>query len=187
MQAVIDRFVGQHRFLSNFHPSRMVVRVESDSDLAREIRQCSGRGQMDGLEVHHRLGPDHDYYDLVVPTIEHGFQSDKAATAVEQLVVLRSDTPATAKSRGRRVRMRDDWEQVKLDVMRRWLRLKFATPSFRAALLATGDAELIEGNNWNDTYWGCASRGSAWVGENHLGRLLMEVRAALPTPGKVAT
>jgi ribA/ribD-fused uncharacterized protein len=173
----IDRFVGQHRFLSNFCPSPMAIFVLTDTDLAIEIRRISGLGQMDGLVVM----ADHEGggYHVGVLTVEHGFQSDKAATAVEQLVVLRSDTAATAKSRGRRVRMRDDWEDVKLDVMRRWLRLKFSTPSFRDALIATGDAELIEGNTWHDTQWGCVQRGGAWVGENMLGKLLMEVRAEI--------
>lgn len=38
--------------------------------------------------------------------------------------------------------------------------------------MLTGDAELIEGNNWGDTFWGvCNGRG-----ENMLGKLLMEIR-----------
>jgi ribA/ribD-fused uncharacterized protein len=67
---------------------------------------------------------------------------------------------------------RADWEAVKLEVMKEILRLKFSEPSLREALLATGDAPLIEANTWNDTFWGvCRGRG-----QNHLGRLLEEVR-----------
>ena len=43
------------------------------------------------------------------------------------------------------------------------------------ALMDTGDAELIEGNNWNDTFWGVCNN----AGENNLGKLLMKIRAAL--------
>ena len=39
-------------------------------------------------------------------------------------------------------------------------------------LINTGDAILIEGNTWGDTYWGVCDG----VGENRLGKLLMEVR-----------
>ena len=39
-------------------------------------------------------------------------------------------------------------------------------------LLATGDAILIEGNTWNDTYWGVCNG----VGKNTLGQLLMKIR-----------
>ncbi len=52
------------------------------------------------------------------------------------------------------------------------LRAKFAVPELRDALLATGDAELVEGNTWSDVYWGvCGGRG-----RNQLGRTLMRIR-----------
>ena len=39
----------------------------------------------------------------------------------------------------------------------------------------TNNEELIEGNTWNDTYWGvCNGRG-----QNHLGKILMKVRSLL--------
>ena len=85
-------------------------------------------------------------------------------------------SPAEAKRFGRRVRLRLDWEQVKLDIMRQLVADKFArSDELRRRLLATGDAELVEGNAWNDTFWGvCRGRG-----QNHLGRILMEVRDGL--------
>ena len=52
------------------------------------------------------------------------------------------------------------------------LQAKFAVPALRDALLATGDAELVEGNTWGDTYWGvCGGRG-----RNQLGRTLTRIR-----------
>ena len=42
-------------------------------------------------------------------------------------------------------------------------------------LLGTGDTYLEEGNTWNDTFWGVCNG----VGENNLGRILMEVREEL--------
>ena len=81
-----------------------------------------------------------------------------------------------AKRLGRRVELRSDWEEVKIDIMRQVLKSKFTqNPELREKLIATGDTELIEGNNWNDRFWGVC-RG---VGKNHLGKLLMEVRAEL--------
>lgn len=54
------------------------------------------------------------------------------------------------------------------------IRLKFRDPLFRAQLIATGEEELVEGNRWNDKFWGvCLMTGQ---GENWLGRLLMQVR-----------
>ena len=85
-------------------------------------------------------------------------------------------SPLIAKRKGRRVELRSDWEAVKIEVMREVLRCKFSqNPDLKAKLIATGDAELIEGNNWNDTFWGvCRDKG-----RNHLGKLLMELRAEL--------
>ena len=52
------------------------------------------------------------------------------------------------------------------------LRCKFQVPELREKLLATGDEELIEGNWWNDKFWGvCKGEGC-----NMLGLILMEVR-----------
>jgi predicted NAD-dependent protein-ADP-ribosyltransferase YbiA (DUF1768 family) len=42
-------------------------------------------------------------------------------------------------------------------------------------LVATGDLDLVERNRWRDTFWGVCNG----IGENHLGRILMIVRAEL--------
>jgi predicted NAD-dependent protein-ADP-ribosyltransferase YbiA (DUF1768 family) len=65
---------------------------------------------------------------------------------------------------------------MKLPVMEHLLRQKFFTGSELAAkLVQTGDAILMEGNNWGDSFWGVC----AGVGSNHLGRLLMLIRKEL--------
>lgn len=79
---------------------------------------------------------------------------------------------------GRNVVLRDDWERVKLNVMKEILIIKFTTNQGLAEmLLATGEEQLVEGNTWNDHYWGVCNG----VGQNHLGKLLEEVRAMLRT------
>lgn len=42
-------------------------------------------------------------------------------------------------------------------------------------LLLTGNEELIEGNTWGDRIWGTVNG----VGENRLGKILMQVREEL--------
>ena len=59
--------------------------------------------------------------------------------------------------------------------MRELLRQKFAHPDLRRLLLATGDAELVEGNTWGDTFWGTVDG----KGENHLGKILTRIRTEL--------
>lgn len=87
-------------------------------------------------------------------------------------------TGVIAKRAGRKVTLRSDWEAVKVDIMREVVRAKFSqNPDLLKKLLDTGDAELVEGNSWHDTFWGVDQ--TTGEGENHLGRILMEIRTEL--------
>lgn len=113
-----------------------------------------------------------DYKGLRWRTVEHAFQAAKTLDRARFLAIHDAETPAKAKRIGRQCRMRADWDQVKQGVMLDLLRIKFKDPDMRAALLATGNKILIEGNTWGDRYWGVYNG----EGENHLGKLLMQVR-----------
>lgn len=83
---------------------------------------------------------------------------------------------AEAKRAGRKLVIREDWEQVKEGVMLELLRYKFGNnQQLRTKLLATGTAKLVEYNTWHDTYWGVCGG----AGQNRLGILLMQVREEL--------
>jgi ribA/ribD-fused uncharacterized protein len=105
-------------------------------------------------------------------TVEHAYQAAKTFDLDERRVIRKVNTPGEAKRLGKKVTMRQDWDLVKLKTMEFLLRQKFSYEHLRDALIATGDAELIEGNTWGDTYWGVCNG----VGENHLGKLLMTIR-----------
>lgn len=113
------------------------------------------------------------------PTVEHAFQAAKTFDPAERQKVREASSPGSAKRLGRRVTLRPDWEAVKYDIMLALLRQKFSLPEFHQKLLATGAADLIEGNTWGDRTWGCVYVKEQWVGKNHLGKLLMQVRAEL--------
>ena len=113
------------------------------------------------------------------PTAEAAFQAAKTHDARERERIRTAPSPAQAKRLGRRVDLRPDWERVKDDVMHAILQAKFAAPQLRAALVATGDAELIEGNHWGDVYWGRVDG----RGRNQLGRTLMRIRADIRRAG----
>ena len=112
---------------------------------------------------------------LTFPTNEHYFQAMKTTDHATRVTIAHASTPGEAKRMGRKVDLRPDWEEIKLQVMETALRLKFADPELAAMLKATGDEELVEGNWWNDTFWGVCNG----VGENNLGKLLMKIRAEL--------
>ena len=110
-------------------------------------------------------------------TAEHAFQAAKARRESDRDKIQRCGLPSMAKRIGRQIDLRPDWEEVKDAAMLSVLRAKFSSPNhaMAAMLLATGDAELIEGNNWGDTYWGQVNG----KGRNVLGKLLMRVRSEI--------
>ncbi len=105
-------------------------------------------------------------------TSEHAYQAAKTFDLIEKQRIIDCDTPRKAKNLGMKVTLRPDWEQVKLQIMNNILIEKFKDKNLQDLLLMTGSAKLIEGNDWNDTFWGVC-RGK---GENHLGRILMKIR-----------
>jgi ribA/ribD-fused uncharacterized protein len=107
--------------------------------------------------------------------VEWRFQASKTLDEAERAWVLAAVSAGEAKRRGRKVTLREDWEQVKDDIMLALLREKFADEILGDLILSTGTVELIEGNQWGDTYWGVC-RGH---GRNRLGELLMQVRDEL--------
>ena len=112
------------------------------------------------------------------PTVEHYFQAMKTISYEERNEIQSAETPGKAKRLGRKCTLREDWEEKKDTIMWIGLLSKFYdNPDLRKKLIATGDAELIEGNNWHDTYWGVCNG----VGENHLGKLLMRLRELMKT------
>ena len=117
------------------------------------------------------------HYEYDYGSNEAAFQSRKS-TSFRERIDFTGYRPNESKKFGRKVKLRADWESVKVDFMRDIVYAKFLqNPELAEKLLATGDAELIEGNTWHDTFWGVDSKTGA--GKNWLGKILMEVRANL--------
>ena len=115
--------------------------------------------------------------DVWYPTTEHAYQAAKTLDKDQRAMIRIAKTPGIAKRLGQKVTKREDWEEVKEQVMLDLLLQKFAKSPFTEQLLATGLAYLEETNTWNDTYWGvCKGQG-----KNRLGYLLMNVRLVLKT------
>lgn len=113
------------------------------------------------------------YKGLTFTSSEAAFHSQKCLDRSEDFTKL---NPVAAKKLGKKVNLRGDWEDVKYSIMKEIVEQKFLQNNhLKHKLLQTGDAELIEGNTWNDTYWGMC-RGK---GKNNLGKILMEVREKL--------
>ena len=113
------------------------------------------------------------YGGVMYRNSEAAYQAQKDPARQAEFV----DLPANkAKRLGRKVTPVTDWEDVKYSHMLQIVRLKFhQNPSLASKLIQTGETEIVEGNWWNDTYWGvCEGKG-----QNKLGNILMKVRNEL--------
>jgi hypothetical protein len=120
------------------------------------------------------------------PTVEHAYQAAKTLEPKDREKIRGLSTPGLARKLGRKLTKRPDWPEVKVEIMRDLVLQKFrGHPDLQKLLLATGEAELVEGNTWHDNFWGnCrCSRCRTSPGQNWLGRLLMNVREGLRKKG----
>lgn len=111
-------------------------------------------------------------------TVEHYFQASKAESLDDHLRVAEQASAQEAKRAGRVVKLRADWEQVKVDVMLAALRVKFRISRFRRLLLDTGDRLIVEDSPY-DFEWGIRDANGGFGGQNLLGEALMTVRREL--------
>lgn len=130
--------------------------------------------------------PARVYYEgQIYPTVEHAYVAAKTEDPAERARVLACEQPGQVKRLGRSLTLRRRWDDAKVYVMEALLTEKFSShnPELQQQLLATGDAFLLEGNQWHDQFWGscfCKKRpGCTPYGRNELGRLLMAQRDRL--------
>ena len=116
-----------------------------------------------------------EWKDRLWPTSEHAYHSEKFSDEglQEEIRLTRSAHDALKLAQARKQERHHNWDEVKLGIMKQILHAKVAQhPYVLKKLIESGDRELIE-DSWRDDYWGW---GPNQDGENHLGRLWMEVR-----------
>ena len=135
---IIDKFVGEYKFLSNFYSSEVMLDA------------------------------------VVYPNVENAYQASKT-TNEEMRIPFENISPVDAKRMGKTLKMRPDFDSIKVNIMYRLVKQKFYDPELAKRLIETRESLLVEGNTWCDTFWGFCNG----VGENHLGKILMKVRKEL--------
>ncbi len=112
---------------------------------------------------------------VIVNDVETAFQACKAVYIPDFLDILNSTTPGIAKRKGKSITKRADWNNISLSLMKFLRTIQFEqNHDLIKKLINTGDLELIEWNSWGDDFWGKITE--TGVGENHLGKILMELR-----------
>lgn len=150
---VIAEFRGEHAFLSNYFSASFIWRNVEFSSAEQAFAWAK--------------------------TI---YAKDDVTSAKYALQILATDHPGEAKKLGRQMPINvADWDKYKNMYMRELVHAKFLQNTsgidLVGKLINTGPVMLVEGNDWNDTYWGrCKNKEGRWVGLNTLGVILMEER-----------
>ena len=105
-------------------------------------------------------------------TLEHAFQAAKTDDKDSRATIMLAASAKDAKIIGRGMKIRSNWDDERINVMRDLLRKKFEHPELQSKLIATKDFTLISGG---DVFWGKVFG----KGDNHLGQLLMELRKVI--------
>jgi ribA/ribD-fused uncharacterized protein len=151
----INSFRGRFVFLSNFYPCKIEHKGINYPSVEHYYvaLKVTGMQFIDGV---YYTAPD--FRELIARILDAG----------------------DVKKLGRRVKVRSDWGEKKLEFMEWGVREKFKDPKLGEMLLDTDNLELIEGNNWHDVFWGkCSCPKCNGSGENHLGKILMKIREEL--------
>ena len=150
---MIDSFSGRWSFLSNFYPCKI---------------------EFQGITY-----PSNEHYYVAMKVGGDQMIDGQFCTMNDcREMISKISTSGKVKRFGRtKIKVRKDWDDIKLKVMEYGLREKFKHENLREMLLQTGDEKLVEGNWWHDVYFGsCSCPKCGNNGQNHLGKLLMKIR-----------
>ena len=123
-----------------------------------------------------------EYDGLTFPSAEAAYQAQKTLDKEDRKRFEEYD-PKKAKKEGRKLVLRDDWDEVKYEIMVSVVYAKFTQNNeLKEFLISTGDEELLEDTTrWHDNVWGSCNceKCRDIPGQNLLGKALMEVRDRL--------
>ncbi len=115
---------------------------------------------------------------IAYPSVEHAYMSAKSDDVRWYLKCTDENIkPGAIKKMSRKILLVSNWDSIKIEVMLECLNQKFNQEPYKTLLIETGDAYIQEGNFWGDTFWGVDL--NTKIGENHLGKFIMEIREKL--------
>lgn len=120
--------------------------------------------------------------NVIYHSVEHAYQSKKCESLYwkDKCSDIRNSAGYIKKESKNEIIV-DNWDDIKIEVMKTCLEQKFNNPSYKKLLLNTGNLYIQEGNYHNDTFWGVCLKTNS--GQNVLGYLIMDIRTNLIKKG----
>ena len=120
------------------------------------------------------------YQGIEYPSSEHAYQAQKLKDIEDKKAILPLTSGQAKKFHLNfpKEKLVENWESIKLDVMRDVLIDKFTRhEELKQKLIDTGDKYIEETNAWKDQFYGVYYK--TGEGQNNLGKLLMLLRDKL--------
>ena len=121
--------------------------------------------------------------------VEAEFQAAKHSAYPWRAATILRLPPGKAKKLGRKFPLSEaelkQWDAAKIAAMHYLVACKIEDhPEIAMALIATGDANLVEQNFWHDNFWGnCTCLRCYKTGDNYLGQIWMKLREEIGAAG----
>lgn len=112
--------------------------------------------------------------DVEYASVEHAYMSAKSDDPEWKFYCQNTIEAGKVKTASRQIKIKDNWEDIKINVMFECLIKKFEQEPFRTKLIETGDKFIMEGNWWGDEFWGVNLKNNK--GKNYLGKLITTIR-----------
>ncbi len=93
-----------------------------------------------------------NYNAMKYTCVESAFQAQKCINRAER-IMFEGINGKDAKQLGKQVALRNDWEMIKVNVMKKLIDIKFLNPEL-AKKLITVNEPIIEHNTCHDNFWG---------------------------------
>ncbi len=118
-----------------------------------------------------------EYKGRTFNSVEHAYMSEKNDADIWKNFCENENDPKIVNKMSRIILLRQDWDEIKVEIMQELTHIKYKNFELREKLLATGDEYLQEGNDWGDVFWGVDLE--TGKGKNNFGNILMLVRDEL--------
>lgn len=123
------------------------------------------------------------YAEATYPTLEHAFLACKTLNEAERRKIALIKDPTTVRAiytDPKNLTTREDWEEIKEEVMLEILRIKFTSDNrYGRLLLATYPATLFAGSCWKEIDWQVCGE----ISNERMVELFMKVREELVNEG----
>lgn len=127
------------------------------------------RGDYDFLSNFYKCNIE--YEGVIYSSVENAFQAAKTLNLIERRR-FENCTAREAKKLGKSVKLRSDWENVKVKIMCNLVFQKFNNSEYLRTRLLIVQDNIIEENFWHDNFWGICKCGRCTGGYNMLGNIL---------------